>query len=164
MSAIVLEGANNVAELDGLGEALGGEGGGEEPKGASGSADAVAVAIALDAARYDPALGASARAYLDRQGQLLDLQIKHFDEEHRLAIAAMHRRNLIDRLRISLQLLTAVIVATAIIGLAVMVASAINDHGVVIDALSVPTNLAEQGFTGEAMARQIMDRLAEGMG
>jgi hypothetical protein len=73
MSAIFLKGANNVAELDDLGEALGAEGGGEKPKGASGSADAVAVAVALDAARYDPDLSKSARAYLERQGQLLDL-------------------------------------------------------------------------------------------
>jgi tetratricopeptide (TPR) repeat protein len=150
-----------VSELEGLGEAVGEDGGGEEPQGQLGGADAVAVAVALDAARHDPALSRATREYLDRQRHLVDLQIKHFDEEHRLAIAATRRRGLIDRLRIGLQLLVAFIGAAVVIGLIAMVWSAINDRGVVIDAFSVPADLADRGYTGEAIAKRILDRLAE---
>ena len=48
--------------------------------------------------------------YLNRQRTLVDLQIKHFDEEHTLAIAAARRKGFIDRMRICLQVLVAAVI------------------------------------------------------
>jgi tetratricopeptide (TPR) repeat protein len=150
-----------VADLEGLGEALGDDGGGEEPRSQPGGTDAVAVAVALDAVRHDPALSRATREYLERQRRLVDLQIQHFDEEHRLAIAAVKRRSLMDRMRIALQLLVAIIGTALVIGIVLLVSGAISDRGVVIDAISVPPDFADRGSSGEAVAKQILDRLAE---
>jgi tetratricopeptide (TPR) repeat protein len=149
-----------VAEAEGIGAALGPDEG-EENNSESGSVDAVGMALALDAAHHDPRLGPAVRNYLNRQRALVDLQIKHFDEEHTLAIAAARRKGFIDRTRIWLHALVAAIVGGVIIAVVVMLWDAISDRGVVIDAISVPENLAQRGITGEVVAKRILDRLAE---
>jgi hypothetical protein len=115
----------------------------------------------LDAAHHDPQLGPAVRKYLNRQRALVDLQIKHFDEEHTLAIAAARRKGFIDRMRICLQVLIAAIIGTVVIAIVMTLWDAINDRSVVIDAVLVPEDLAQHGFTGEAVAKRILDRLAE---
>ena len=63
------------------------------------SADPVAVAVAMDAAKHDPELSRKAGNYLDEQLSLVRLQVKHFDEERHLAIAAAKRKRYADRIR-----------------------------------------------------------------
>jgi len=137
----------------------GGESGATETN--PGGADALAMAIAVEQARHDPELSRKIGAYVDEQRVLVRHQIKHFDEERLLAIAAAKRKRISDRLRISLQFLLALIAAVAIIGFAALVWSAITDRGIVIDAAAVPADLAERGFTGEVIAKEILDRLAQ---
>jgi tetratricopeptide (TPR) repeat protein len=149
-----------VAEAEGIGPAIGPDEG-EEKNAESGTADAVGVALALDAAHHDPLLAPAVRKYLNRQRVLVDLQIKHFDEEHTLAIAAAKRKGFIDRMRICLQVLLAAIIGGVMIAVVMMFWDAVNDRGVVIDAVSVPEDLAQLGFTGEVVAKRILDRLAE---
>jgi len=148
-----------VAETEGIGAAFGAEE--EEEKSEGGVADAVGVALALDAAHHDPLLGPAVRKYLNRQRALVDLQIKHFDEEHILAIAAARRKGFIDRMRICLQILVAAIIGAVVIAIAILLWDALHDRDVVIDAVTVPADLAQRGFTGEAVAKQILDRLAD---
>jgi hypothetical protein len=123
--------------------------------------DSVAVAVAMDAAKSNPNVAAGVLAYLGKQSQLVDLQLKHFDEERRLAIAAAKRKRLSDRLRIALQMFVALL---ALAGVSVVVAlfwDAFTDNGIKINAFTVPTDLAEKGLTGEVVANQIVDRIAE---
>jgi hypothetical protein len=99
-----------VADAEGIGSALSPDEG-EEHSTQDGSVDAVGMALALDAAHHDPLLGPAVRRYLNRQRALVDLQIKHFDAEHTLAIAAARRKGFIDRMRICLQVLVAAVIA-----------------------------------------------------
>jgi tetratricopeptide (TPR) repeat protein len=149
-----------VAEAEGIGAAISPDEG-DENNAEGGSVDAVGMALALDAAHHDPLLGPAVRRYLNRQRALVDLQIKHFDAEHTLAIAAARRKGFIDRMRICLQVFVAAIIGGLILAVALMLWDAVNDRGVVIDAISVPEDLARQGFTGEVIAKRILDRLAE---
>jgi tetratricopeptide (TPR) repeat protein len=149
-----------VAEAEGIGAAISPDES-EENTAEGGSVDAVGMALALDAAHHDPLLGPAVRKFLNRQRALVDLQIKHFDEEHTLAIAAARRKGFIDRMRICLQVFVAAIIGGLILAIALMLWDAVNDRGVVIDAISVPEDLARQGFTGEVIAKRILDRLAE---
>ena len=149
-----------MAEAEGIGAALGPDEG-EENNAEGGGVDAVGMALALDAAHHDPLLGPEVRTYLNRQRALVDLQIKHFDEEHTLAIAAARRKGFSDRMRICLQVLGAVVIGGIIIGAALALWDAANDRSVVIDAISAPEDLAQRGFTGEVVAKHILDRLAE---
>jgi tetratricopeptide (TPR) repeat protein len=149
-----------VAEAEGIGAAFSAEEGDVENRPEGTVAD-VGVALALDAAHHDPALSAAASQYLNRQRVLVDLQIKHFDEEHTLAIAATRRKALIDRTRIGLQLLVATVITGVIVGFGLMIWDAAHDRGIVIDTFSVPEDMAQHGITGEVLARQILDRLSE---
>ena len=149
-----------MAEAEGIGAAISPDEG-DENKPEGGSVDAVGMALALDAAHHDSRLAPAVRRYLNRQRVLVDLQIKHFEEEHRLAIAAARRKGFIDRTRIWLQVLGATVIGGVIIAGLLMLWDAVNDRGVVIDAISVPEDLAQRGFTGEVLAKRVLDRLAE---
>lgn len=124
-------------------------------------ADAVAIALALQAARNDPELSLRASEYLAEQRALVKLQIKHFDEERQLAIAAAKRRRLSDRLRIGLQLCVILVALGAVLGLAAMFWDALRDHGIKIEAFAVPADLADRGLTGQVVAKKLLDRFAE---
>lgn len=72
---------------------------GQERDTSVGRADAVVIAIAMDQGRHDRELSRNASDYLARLRQLVDLQIKHFDQQHRLSIAAAKRTRYADRMR-----------------------------------------------------------------
>jgi tetratricopeptide (TPR) repeat protein len=62
---------------------------------------------------------------------------------------------------VALQLFV-ILVATVIgIGALLMIRNAIEAHGVVIDAFEVPPDLAQRGLTGEVIANQVLDHLAD---
>lgn len=124
-------------------------------------ADAVAIALALQAARNDPELSRRAGEYLAEQRALVKLQIKHFDEERQLAIAAAKRKRVSDRLRIGLQLCVILLALGAALGLVAMFWDALKDHGIKIEAFAVPSDLADRGLTGQVVAKKLLDRIAE---
>jgi hypothetical protein len=86
------QGEHTVAESGGFEGALGADEEGREPEAGSG-ADSLALTVSMAQARHDPQLSRSASEYLARQRQLVDLQLKHFDEAHQLAIAAECERS-----------------------------------------------------------------------
>lgn len=104
-----------------------------------------AVDIALEGASDDVAA-----TLLEKHGRLIDAQVKSERLDHGA------KRTLIA-LRLAIGLV-ALIVAGA---LAWMIADARADHGLVIEALSVPPDLAQRGLTGEALAANLSDRLAD---
>jgi tetratricopeptide (TPR) repeat protein len=150
-----------LAEAGGIEGILGGEPESAEGDAPAGGADAVAVALALQAAHNDPELSRSASAYLAQQRALVTLQIKHFDEERQLAIAAAKRRRISDRLRIGLQLVVLLVALGAVLGLAAIFWDALRDHGIKIEAFGVPADLADRGLTGQVVAKKLLDRIAE---
>ena len=125
------------------------------------SADAVAATVAMDAARYDPDLAAQAAAYLRKQSALVDLQVRHFDEERRLVTGAANRKRFGDRLRNGLQLFIALAATAAALGLFAMAWDAAHDHGLIVEAFSVPPDLAQRGLTGQVVAKQVLDKLTD---
>jgi tetratricopeptide (TPR) repeat protein len=150
-----------VAEGGGIEGVLGGEPESTESDAPVAGADAAAVALAIQAARYDPELSRTASEYFAEQRALVKLQIRHFDEERRLAIAAAKRKRLSDRLRIGLQSFVALVALSAAVGLAFMFWDALTDHGINIEAFEVPPDLADKGLTGEVVAKKLLDRIAE---
>ena len=144
----------------------------EDPEGvaeqAAGDATATAVAVAL-------ALGRKARgsrtddrldALLEKLGRMLDLQMESLRDGEALQHVdrRLRHRNLVlkdfgDRLRIGLQLLAIGFGLVVVIVLAAMVWQAHDDHGLVIEAFSVPPDLASQGLTGQVVAAQLLDKL-----
>src|SRR5262249_55666767 len=126
---------------------------------------AAAVAVALSAATTREVDAEAAqflreqRALSDKQGRMLDLQMEHLHEERALHHRHLKLKYFSDRLRIGLQLLA---IGIAIVGgLGAVVWKAANDHGLVVEAFSVPPDLATQGNTGAVVASRILDRIAE---
>jgi hypothetical protein len=122
-------------------------------------ADAVALSLALQKAAYDPELSRTASEYLIEQRCLVQLQIKHFDEERRLAIAAANRKRYADRVRNTLSTLVALIVLGLVVAISRMTIEAINDHSIVVEGFTVPPDLAARGASSQALAENLVSRL-----
>jgi tetratricopeptide (TPR) repeat protein len=129
--------------------------------GGAAGADPFAAAMAVNAAERGEGLDPRAAAYLEEQTRLVRLQIRHFDQEHRLGIEAARRKRFSDRLRNGLQLFIAIVAAAITIGLLGMAWAASQDHGLVVEAFSVPPDLATQGLNGQVVAKQVLDRLTD---
>ena len=125
-----------------------------------GSPAAAAVALAfmrkLRGGKGDPKLD----DFLDKQTRLIDLQTEHLHEQRELQLAHLKVRRWKDRLSLALQVLGVAIGAAVVITLGVMAWQAHEDHGLVIEAFSVPPDLAQRGLTGQVIASQLLDKLS----
>lgn len=128
------------------------ESSGQPNGGLDGSA---AVALALGATR-EPATAETIDAFLQDQRALIARQLEGFDEQQK----HLRLKHFDQWLSVSLKLLTAAVGALAV-GLAgLMVWNARQADGLVVEAFSVPPDLARQGVTGTVVAAAILDQLA----
>jgi tetratricopeptide (TPR) repeat protein len=118
-------------------------------------ANAVGVAIALGEARGDPALRGEVQQFLKHQRRLIDVQMAHLREQ----LTHIRLRHFELQLGVALRLLLVVAGAALVIGLASMVWQAREDHGLVVEAFSVPPDLAARGLTGQVIATRLLDKL-----
>ncbi len=130
-----------------LAEELLGDGGEEREAEAGVSSDAFAAALSMQGAGASP----EAAAFLTAPTALTDLQIKHFDEERHLSIAAARRKRFSDRLKYGLQGLGMLAAVGIIAGFAVMTWQAVNDRGLVIEPFTVPPDFAQSGLNGQVI-------------
>jgi len=129
-------------------------------------ADAAALALSLTRRRGGKT-DARLDDFLDKQTRMLELQMEHLHEQRGLQVEHLKQqekhlrlRYFGDRLRIGLQIL-GILGGLAIAAfLSAMAWNAHEDHGVSIEAFSVPPDLAQRGLTGQVVASQILDRLA----
>src|SRR5262249_32035313 len=128
----------------------------DEESPASGPA-AATIALGDDAkhSRLDP----RAAAYLEKQARLTELQIADLEREDRLRHWSLRVRHISDVMKLTFELALALIFVSivAIIGIAVVEAS--SDNSLIIEAFSVPPDLAAKGITGQAVAAQLQDKL-----
>ena len=113
-------------------------------------ASSAAVGLALGrASKTSKPLDAKAAAFLDEQTRLVRLQTEHMHEQRELVLSRLRWGRFGDRLKALLQLMTVLVglVIVAVIG--VMAWHAHETSGLVIDAFSVPPDLARDGLTGQ---------------
>lgn len=118
------------------------------------SNDAASLGLALLRASRE-----KADALLDKQSRYLDLQMEDLHEQRDLTVSHLHWRRISDWFRVSWQLLAVLIVSLIALALVAELALASRASGLVIDAFSVPADLASRGVTGEAAANQVLIRL-----
>ncbi len=145
---------------DGLEGVLGSETPEGEGAGSVAGADAVALALALQKAGNDPALSRTASDYLAEQRHLVQIQIKHFDEERRLGIAAAKRKRYADYMRNGLYSCIALLVLGVLLAAVRMTVEAMSDHGLVVEDFTVPSDFAARGLTSQALAEDLASRVA----
>jgi tetratricopeptide (TPR) repeat protein len=128
--------------------------------------DATAVALALGQSLHGSKLPPEAAAYLAEQTRLARLQSEHLHEQRALQVEHLadqsrhlRLRHLDQRLSVALKLMTAVVGLVAALAVGLMAWQAHEDHGVVIEAFSVPPDLAQRGLTGKVVASQVLDSL-----
>ena len=104
-----------------------------------------AVDVAMEMAGDDVA-----HILLAKHGRLIDAQIRTERLEHRNKLAMIAFRSIL-----------ALAALAVIVGFCWMIANARRDRGLVIEALSVPPDLAARGLTGQTIAAALADKLAE---
>ncbi|HEY5047601.1 MAG TPA: hypothetical protein VII49_06240 [Rhizomicrobium sp.] len=127
-------------------------------------ADPAAMAFALGRlSELDP----RAAVYLEQQTQLskhqsrlAQLQSQNLVEQNAFELSHLKWRRFNDRMRGLLQVIIVVLSLAVFAGLCAAVWSASHDHGLVIEAFSVPPEMAARGVSGQVVAAQLQDRLA----
>jgi tetratricopeptide (TPR) repeat protein len=119
-------------------------------------ASAAGIAIALEGAKDNPLLTGPITEFLAEQRALIADQRHHLGEQLKRL-----RLNIIDqRMSIVLKAMTAAVGLAVAVGLGCAIWYAAHDNGLVIEAFSVPPDMAARGLTGQAVAAQLQDKLA----
>ncbi|HEY5046584.1 MAG TPA: hypothetical protein VII49_01010, partial [Rhizomicrobium sp.] len=110
------------------------------------------------------ALSAASRekadAFLDEQIILARLQARELAHELALRHWSIRFSNLSAVMKVAFEIATAVVMITIAVLIGGAIWSAARDDGLVIQAFSVPPDLAARGMTGEVVAGRMLDRLA----
>ena len=122
-----------------------------------------AAAMAIGARRERAASKADPKldTFLDRQTLLTELQTEHLHEQRELMLSRLRLGRWKDRITLALQVMTAVVGLAIAVSVAVMAWQAHEDHGVAIEAFAVPPDFTQRGMTGQVVASQLLDRLAD---
>jgi predicted Zn-dependent protease len=118
------------------------------------AADAMAAQMAMDAP-----LSPASEDYLRKHGRLLDLQIENLQKQDEFEVSHLRWRRFNDQMRGLLQVMAVAVTALVVVAIAAAVWNAHEAGGVVIEAFSVPPDMAARGLTGEVVAKQVQDRL-----
>ena len=151
-----------MAEKGGL---IGGVLGGEEAETADAEAtaglDPMAAALATSATERGQPLDPRLASYLAQQEKLVGIQTEHLHEQREVILANLKLKRLNEWIKLLFQGVAAVISVTVLAVLGVVVFEAAQSRALVIEPFSVPPDLAQQGLTGQTVARQFQDRLAQ---
>jgi hypothetical protein len=126
----------------------------ESPEGAHAS-DPAALHYALSSAAGSD----EARAFLRKQAELAALQVEQLREEMPLALSNLRFRRLGNFTRTTFEIAIGLVVLLAVCGIGTMVWNATQDNDLVVDAFSVPADVAQSGMTGGVLAGRILDSL-----
>src|SRR5580698_4748345 len=122
--------------------------------GIAAAADTMAAQMAMSAP-----LSPASEAYLRKHGRLLDLQIENLEKQDEYEVSHLRWRRFNDQMRGLLQVMVVAVAALVVVAIAAAVWNAHEAGGVVIEAFSVPPDMAARGLTGEVVAKQVQDRL-----
>jgi hypothetical protein len=134
----------------------------EPPAGAG----AFAAAVAARLSASDPEVARDTSASLKKQAYLLEIQAKHFNDEHsvRLHFLQGQAREVDIRrvgllLRVGFQLFVVLVATVFAIGFAVMIWDAMTSRRVVVDAFHTVPSAETRGIDGIVVASALLDDL-----
>jgi len=115
--------------------------------------------------KVDPSAAGDPRAdketlFLEERIRALRHEVDKLIEQRPLLLAALRYQHVGDLMRIALQGMIAVVGLVVVFGLFAAMWSAAHDESLVIEAFSVPPDLAQRGLTGQVVASQLLDKLA----
>ena len=121
--------------------------------------DPTAAALAAEAAKSNPELAEKASAYFVKQSRLVEIQTEHLHEQRAVSLQLLKLKRFDERLRVALRLFVILAATVVGIGALIMIRDAIADHGLVVEAFSVPPDMVRDGLTGEVVATRFLDKL-----
>jgi len=121
--------------------------------------DPTAAALAAEVAKTNPELAQEASAYFRKQSHLVEIQTEHLHEQRAVNLELLKLKRFDERLRVGLRLFVILVATVAGVGALIMIRDAIADHGLVVEAFSVPPDMLRDGLTGEVVATRFLDRL-----
>ena len=124
-------------------------------------AAALALGVKRARARGNTHQDAGLDAFLAKQGALVDLQMEHLHEQRELTLSRLRWGRLADRVRVLLQLMTALAGLAVIMAVGGMAWTASQQRGLVVTPFTVPAELAQRGYDGQALASRFLDRLGQ---
>jgi len=122
-----------------------------------GGVDPAAIALALG---QPGSLDPRAAAFLEKQSHLADLQIDNLQKIDEFELSHLRWRRFNDQMRGMLQVIAALFALAVFAGLCAAIWSAAHENGLIIEAFSVPPDMAARGLTGQTLAAQLQDKLA----
>ena len=125
------------------------------------AAAALAVGVKRARARGNTHQDAGLDAFLARQGRLVELQIEDMQEQRGLILSRLRWGRLGDRVRVLLQLMTALAGLAVIMAVGGMAWAASQQRGLVVTPFTVPADLSQRGYDGQALASRFLDRLGQ---
>src|SRR3984885_8583002 len=131
----------------------------EDAQGGAGrNSGAAAEAVALG---HPGILDPRAATYLEEQTRLARLQSANLLEQNAFELSHLRFRRFSDYARFALETAGFLVVLLLLCGLGSMVWNASRDRGLVVDAFSVPPDLAQTGMTGSVVANRLIDKLGQ---
>jgi Flp pilus assembly protein TadD len=127
---------------------------GAEPISAA-AAMAIGVRKGRSGAKDDPKFD----AFLDEQMRFIRLQTEHLHEQRELVLSRLRWGRFSDRVKAAIQVMTALVGLAVVSALGAMAWGASREHGVVVEAFSVPPDLAARGLNGQVVAGKFLDDL-----
>jgi tetratricopeptide (TPR) repeat protein len=121
--------------------------------------DPAAAAVAMQAARREPALAAKAAAYFERQARLVAIQTEHLHEQREVILANLKLKRLSERLRIGAQMLFGFAALLVVAYLLTMLHDAITSRAVIVEPFDAPPALVAGGQSGKVLASALLDQL-----
>jgi len=121
--------------------------------------DPTAAAIAAKAAETDPELAQEATAYFRTQRHLIEVQTEHLHEQRAINLKLLKVKYFVEQMRAGLRVFVILVATVVGIGVLIMIRDAIADHGLVVEAFSVPPDMVRDGLTGEVVATRFLDKL-----
>jgi tetratricopeptide (TPR) repeat protein len=94
------------------------------------------------------------------QAEVARLQAEDLRREDRLRHWSLIVRHVSDVVKVTFEVALALVVVAIVSGLVALVWTAARDDSLIIEAFSVPPDLAVRGLTGQAVAAQLQDKLS----
>ena len=135
-----------------MAEEIEGQDTGAEAPGAG--VDPFAAAMVLGGASRE-----KADAFLDDQRRMLHLQMEELKEEHPLKLSRLRWQRFGDQMKGALQIIAVLLGAAIVIGLLVAMWNASHASGLVVEAFTVPPQLAATGLTGDIVADDLTNKI-----
>jgi len=108
----------------------------------------------------DISMAEDLRLFLREQTKLARLQAEQLEQEGGLTRWSFRLKHMGEALGVAFRLTIALVVFAVAVLIGGALWSAAHDNGLVIEAFSVPSDLAARGLTGQVFASQMLDKLA----